>query len=144
MPTSTRNRLADTVWADLTRIVLDNKDTWRRAAVAAAGLPFSRIRILLRLARNPMTVKEVALAATIDAPAATVAVNDLEDRGLVVREVDPNNRRSKLVSLTDAGRALVDTVKAIDDPAPTALAGLADDDLANLAELVAKIMAADS
>lgn len=144
MPTSTRNRLADTVWADLTRIVLDNKDTWRRAAVAAAGLPFSRIRILLRLARNPMTVKEVALAATIDAPAATVAVNDLENRGLVVREVDPNNRRSKLVSLTDAGRALVDTVKAIDDPAPTALAGLADDDLANLAELVAKIMAADS
>ena len=144
MPTPARNGLADKVWADLTRIVLDNKDTWRRAAVAAAGLPFSRIRILLRLARNPMTVKEVALAATIDAPAATVAVNDLEDRGLVVREVDPNNRRSKLVSLTDAGRALVDTVKAIDDPAPTALAGLADDDLANLAELVAKIMAADS
>lgn len=144
MPTSTRNRLADTVWADLTRIVLDNKDTWRRAAVAAAGLPFSRIRILLRLARNPMTVKEVALAATIDAPAATVAVNDLEDRGLVVREVDPNNRRSKLVSLTDAGRALVDTVRAIDDPAPAALAGLADDDLAALAALVAKIMAAES
>ncbi len=144
MPTSTRNRLADKVWADLTRIVLDNQDTWRRAAVAAAGLPFSRIRILLRLARNPMTVKEVALAATIDAPAATVAVNDLEDRGLVLREVDPNNRRSKLVSLTDAGRALVDTVKAIDDPAPTALTGLADDDLANLAVLVAKIMAAES
>ncbi|MFN8226531.1 MAG: MarR family transcriptional regulator [Mycobacterium sp.] len=144
MPTSTRNRLADTVWADLTRIVLDNKDTWRRAAVAAAGLPFSRIRILLRLARNPMTVKEVALAATIDAPAATVAVNDLEDRGLVVREVDPNNRRSKLVSLTDAGRALVNTVRAIDDPAPAALAGLADDDLAVLAALVAKIMAAES
>ncbi len=144
MPTSTRNRLADTVWADLTRIVLDNKDTWRRAAVAAAGLPFSRIRILLRLARNPMTVKEVALAATIDAPAATVAVNDLENRGLVVREVDPNNRRSKLVSLTDAGRALVDTVRAIDDPAPAALAGLADDDLAALAALVAKIMAAES
>ena len=43
-------------------------------------------------------------AATIDAPAATVAVNDLEDRGLVVRETDPTNRRCKVVSLTDAGR----------------------------------------
>ena len=44
----------------------------------------------------PMTVKEVAEAATMDAPAATVAVNDLEERGLVVRETDPTNRRSKL------------------------------------------------
>ena len=58
-----------------------------------------------------MTVKEVAAAATIDAPAATVAVNDLEERGLVVRETDPTNRRSKLVSLTDAGRDVVATVE---------------------------------
>ena len=143
MPTSTRNRLADKVWLDLSRIVLDNNDTWRRAAVAVSELPFSRIRILLRLARNPMTVKEVALASTIDAPAATVAVNDLEDRGLVVREVDPNNRRCKLVSLTESGRALVAKVKAIDDPAPAALAGLPDDDLAMLAALVAKIMSGE-
>lgn len=143
MSTSARSGLADKVWLDLSRIVLDNKDTWRRAAVAETGLPFSRIRILLRLGRNPMTVKEVALAATIDAPAATVAVNDLEDRGLVVREVDPGNRRSKLVSLTDAGRALVTKVKAIDDPAPAALAGLDDDDLAALAALVAKIVASE-
>ena len=133
MPTPARNHLADQIWLDLTRVVLDNKDTWRRAAVAEAGLPFSRIRILMRLARNPMTVKQVAAAATIDAPAATVAVNDLEDRGLVLRQTDPNNRRSKLVSLTDAGYGVVDRVKAIDDPAPDALAALGDDDLATLA-----------
>jgi hypothetical protein len=35
-----------------------------------------------------MTVKQVAAAATMDAPAATVAVNDLEERGLV-RADDP-------------------------------------------------------
>ena len=51
-----------------------------------------------------MSVKELARAATIDAPAATVAVNDLEERGLVVREVDPTNRRCKIVSLTEAGQ----------------------------------------
>jgi len=135
-----RNRLADQVWLDLSRIVLDNKDTWRRAAVAEAGLPFSRIRILLRLARNPMTVKEVALAATIDAPAATVAVNDLEGRGLAVRNIDPGNRRSKVVSLTEAGRALVGRMTAIDDPAPAVLSGLDDDDLAVLAAIVAKMV----
>ena len=118
---SARNHMADKVWRDLTRLVLDNKDTWRRTAVAETGLPFSRIRILLRLARSPMTVKEVASAATMDAPAATVAVNDLEDRGLVVREIRPNNRRSKTVSLTAPGRELVAMVEAIEDPAPESL-----------------------
>ena len=137
---SARNHMADKVWRDLTRLVLDNKDTWRRTAVAETGLPFSRIRILLRLARSPMTVKEVASAATIDAPAATVAVNDLEDRGLVVRETDPNNRRSKLVSLTDAGRDLVATVKAIDDPAPESLLALSDDEVAALAAIITKVV----
>jgi DNA-binding MarR family transcriptional regulator len=118
---------------------MDNKDEWRRAVVAETGLPFSRVRILLRLANRPLTVKEVAAAATIDAPAATVAVNDLVVRGLVVREVDPGNRRCKLVSLTPAGRKLVAAVRAIDDPAPAAVADLTDEDLVALREIIAKI-----
>ncbi|MDT5013649.1 MAG: hypothetical protein QOH57_5266 [Mycobacterium sp.] len=134
-----RKPLADKVWQGLTRLVMDNKDEWRRAVVAETGLPFSRVRILLRLANRPLTVKEVAAAATIDAPAATVAVNDLVVRGLVVREVDPGNRRCKLVSLTPAGRKLVAAVRAIDDPAPAAVADLTDEDLVALREIIAKI-----
>lgn len=135
----TRNRLADTVWHGLTRLVMDNKDTWRRAVVAETGLPFSRIRILMRLAGEPLTVKQVAAAATIDAPAATVAVNDLEDRGLAVREIDPTNRRSKLVSLTPAGRSIVAAVRAIDDPAPAVVAELNDEDLIALQKILDKV-----
>ncbi|HEX5142807.1 MAG TPA: MarR family transcriptional regulator [Mycobacterium sp.] len=138
MPTSTRDR-ADKVWQDLSRIVMDNKDTWRRSVVAETGLPFSRIRILLRLSGNAMTVREVADAATIDAPAATVAVNDLTARGLVVREVDPNNRRCKQVSLTQAGRELVAAVRAIDDPAPPMLNALTDDELSTLQAILGKL-----
>src|SRR5580692_2482305 len=114
----TRNQLADDVWRDLLRFVFDNRDSWRRAVVDQSGLPFSRIRILRRLAQKPLTVKGVAHSATIDAPAATVAVNDLEERGLVVREVDPTNRRCKLVSLTEAGHAVVAGIDSTDDPAP--------------------------
>ena len=99
------------------------------------------IRILLRLARQPMTVKQVAQAASIDAPAATVAVNDLEDRGLVVRQTDPANRRCKSVSLTDAGRAVVTKIEGIDDPAPDALAGLDGDELKALRAIIAKLAA---
>ncbi|WP_059016887.1 MarR family transcriptional regulator [Mycobacterium sp. M26] len=134
------NPLADEVWRALSTLVLDNKDAWRRAAVERTGLPFSRIRILKRLAKRPMTVKQVAEMATIDAPAATVAVNDLEERGLVTREVDPQNRRCKLVSLTDAGRQMIAVVDATEDPAPGGLAALGDDDLAALQAILARVV----
>ncbi len=134
-----RNRLADEVWAAMSALVHENRDGWRRAVVEQTGLPFSRVRIIKRLSRQPMTVKQVAEAATIDAPAATVAVNDLEERGLVVREIDPDNRRCKLVSLTKAGRAVVATINAIDDPAPEAMAALDDADLHRLAAIIAKL-----
>lgn len=131
--------LADRVWHDLAAVVHDNRDGWKRAVVEQSGLPFSRIRILQRLRRAPLTVKQIAAAATVDAPAATVAVNDLEDRGLVVRQIDPSNRRCKIVSLTDAGRATVAAIDAVHDPAPDALAGLDDDELATLHSIVAKL-----
>jgi DNA-binding MarR family transcriptional regulator len=134
-----RNRLADEVWRAMAAAVIDNRDAWKRAVIAETGLPFSRIRILRRLARRPMTVKQVAHAATIDAPAATVAVNDLEERGLVLRETDPTNRRCKVVSLTDAGREMVLAIDAVDDPAPNALAALDDGELKALRAIVDKL-----
>lgn len=133
------NPLADEVWRTMAALVVDNRDSWKRAAVEQAGLPFSRIRILKRLDRRPMSVKQVAHAAAIDAPAATVAVNDLEERGLVVRETDPTNRRCKVVSLTDAGRDMVRRIDAIHDPAPDVLAALDDDDLAALQQLLHRL-----
>ena len=133
------SRLADDVWRAMASVVIDNRDSWKRAVVERSGLPFSRIRVLRRLARGPMTVKQVAAAATMDAPAATVAVNDLEDRGLVVRTPEPTNRRCKVVSLTDAGRDLVGVINAIDDPAPDALTALDDPELKQLRALLAKI-----
>ena len=132
------NPLADQVWRTMSSLVLDNKDQWRRAAVERTGLSFSRIRILRRLARQPLTVKEVAEAATIDAPAATVAVNDLEERGLVVREPHPDNRRCKLVSLTAAGRDVITILDETDDPAPDALARLDAQDLQALQTILAR------
>jgi DNA-binding MarR family transcriptional regulator len=133
------NPLADDVWRALSSLVIDNRDSWKRAVVERTGLPFSRIRILRRLARRPMTVKQIAQAATIDAPAATVAVNDLEARGLVIRETDPSNRRCKVVSLTDAGRDMVHTISSTDDPAPDFLSGLGEADLKELAIILEKL-----
>lgn len=131
--------MADQAWRQMAAFVIDNKDSWRRAVVERTGLPFSRIRILRRLARSSMTVKEIAEAATIDAPAATVAVNDLEARGLVVRRSDPDNRRCKVVSLTDAGREVVALADDVDDPAPDALAALGDEELTVLLSMMRRV-----
>ena len=133
------NHLADDVWRALASLVIDNRDGWRRAVVEQTGLPFSRIRILNRLSRRPMTVKQVAHATAMDAPATTVAVNDLEDRGLVVRETDPTNRRCKVVSLTDAGREMVQQIDTTDDPAPNVLGELDNAELKQLRSILTKL-----
>ena len=133
------NPLADEVWRSMAAVVIDNRDSWKRTVVERSGLPFSRIRILKRLSRGSMSVKELAHAATIDAPAATVAVNDLEDRGLVVREIDPANRRCKIVSLTEAGQAMVHEIDAITDPAPESLAALDDTELETLKAILVRV-----
>ena len=135
------NSLADDVWGAMASLVMDNRGSWKRAAVEQSGLSYSRVRILKRLSRRSMSVKELAHAATIDAPAATVAVNDLEDRGLVLRQIDPTNRRSKLVSLTVGGHAMVREIDAINDPAPDTLTRLDATELASLMAILERLAA---
>ncbi|WP_040863028.1 MarR family winged helix-turn-helix transcriptional regulator [Nocardia niigatensis] len=129
----------DVVWRQLTHLVMDTRDGWKRAVVERTGMPFSRIRILRRLLPGPLTAKELARAATMDAPATTVVVNDLEERGLVIREIDPANRRCKLISLTRAGQEVLAEALATPDPAPAELAALNPADLRALHELLRKL-----
>ncbi len=132
---------ANQVWRVMAAVVFDNRDAWKRDVIETSGLPFSRIRVLRRLAKRPMTAKEIAEAATMDAPATSVAVNDLEDRGLVVREAHPSNRRCKVISLIDEGRSVVASIEGVDDPAPAPFSALSPEELraldANLAKLSA-------
>lgn len=133
------DKLADQVWRLMASLVINNHDTWKRAVVERTGLPFSRIRILSRLGRQPLSVKQIAEAATIDAPAATVAVNDLAERGLVVRETDPANRRCKIVTLTPAGSEMLAVIDTVEDPAPPAVRNLDHAELAALHAILQKM-----
>ena len=73
------NPLADDVWRAMASVVLDNRDSWKRAVVERTGSAVQPDPDTQPAGPRPMTVKQVAHAATIDAPAATVAVNDLEE-----------------------------------------------------------------
>lgn len=130
------SRAADRVWNALVTAVMDTREDWRRRVVEATGLPFSRIRALKRVAERPLALNELARSMTVDAPAATVTVNDLVKRGLAVRTQHPTNGRIKLVSITPAGRALVARVKAVVEHAPASFAGLSAKELDALARAI--------
>ena len=89
--------------------------TLQALAVRLAGLdlPASEINVLANLAgHDPLTVGALA-AATATRPTTLTSVLDrLVRRGYVVREVDPADRRSFLVSLTTAGQRAAGTVSA--------------------------------
>lgn len=130
---------ADHIWQMMVSLVWETRGEWRRKVSDATGLPFSRVRILWRLLNAPMTLTQLAVS-TSDAPAATVAVNDLEERGLVERNPHPENRRAKLVSLTPAGRQLVELARrTVRDDAPPAIQQLSKTDLAHLRRILERV-----
>jgi DNA-binding MarR family transcriptional regulator len=122
----------DGVWRSIVALVMDTRGDWRRKVSEATGLPFTRTRALRRLGAGPLTLRALAESLGTDAPAATVAVNDLERRGLVTRVEHPEDRRAKLVSLTAAGRATLRAERNVSDRAPEALASLSREDVKTL------------
>jgi DNA-binding MarR family transcriptional regulator len=56
---------------------------------------------------GPLTPSEVAVRERIQRPTVTRVLARLEERGLIERMADPQDRRSSLVTTTAAGRALL-------------------------------------
>jgi DNA-binding MarR family transcriptional regulator len=130
---------ADRVWQMLVALVMDSRGDWRRKVTELTGMPFSRWRALKRLADAPLSLRDLAELMNTDAPATTVAVNDLERRGLVERRPHPDNARAKLVSITPAGKRVMDSTRSIADHAPPALSELPRADLAELGRILKAI-----
>lgn len=110
---------------DLAKILRRNEND----ALEALGLKMWEYDVLSALRRQGepfrMPATELARESLLSSGAMTNRIDRLEDRGLVEREPDPDDRRGVLVELTEAGRALVD--EAIE-----ARLGVANAQLANL------------
>ena len=122
------------VWLLMTDVVLDN--TLRREVSDALGMSFGRTRAIRRLARRPMSMRELAEAMGIDPPNATVLVSDLEAQGLVRRKPHPTDGRAKVVEATRKGKALARKADAILATPPEALTELGADDLKTLRRIL--------
>lgn len=107
----------------------------------------ARLRLLdaLRLAETSdrrMGISELAEVIGVDQPRASRLVNEAAERGLVTRRADEKDARRSVVTLTDAGRAMLTTTRenrrsAVSD----ALAGFTDEETTAFAALLTRFVA---
>jgi DNA-binding MarR family transcriptional regulator len=92
-----------TLAADLEAALVE---LWTELLQQADGdLSRTSASVLNMLSERPCRITELATAQAVAQPTMTVAVQRLEQRGLVVRERATDDRRATNVVITDAGRA---------------------------------------
>ena len=134
MTTETAGR----AWQAMRSLVLEQHD--RRAEVCQAlDMSFIKIKALYKVARGPMTMRELTDALATDKPYTTLVVDFLEDRGLVERTRHPEDRRCKIVTVTAKGAAEAAKATAILNAPPEPFLALPADDLAELDRILAKL-----
>jgi DNA-binding MarR family transcriptional regulator len=82
---------------------------------ANAGLKAGQFQVLAELrARDPlaMTVSDLARAVILTSGAMTPLLDQLDERGLIHRQTDPEDRRARRITITEKGRSLI--IRALD------------------------------
>jgi len=105
------------------------------------GAP-ARMRLLdaVAAASHPLSVSEAAEAIGVDQPRASRLIQQAVELGLARREPDPADARRARVALTDAGEALVRSVRGSQrDAVRAALEGFTPQERSELARLLAKL-----
>ena len=84
----------------------------------------------LAFSNGPVATLELSRRMAVQWPTLVRTLNLLEAEGLIRREIDPGDRRARLVSITSAGRQLVAEIQATLDPARSRmLAGFEQEEL---------------
>ncbi len=75
-------------------------------SIEPSGLGKSDFAVLeVLLSKGPQKVNDIGRRIDLTSGSITTAIDRLEERGLVVRELDDADRRTRVVRLTPAGRA---------------------------------------
>lgn len=120
---------------------------WRRAVdreLQPHGLTEATWLPLLHVSRSrkPMHQKDLAASLSLDRSSVVRLLDNLETLGLVERR-EGEDRRSKAIHLTEVGKQLVEKVEGIaQDVRERALAGLDDEDIENVLDVLERVCAA--
>jgi DNA-binding MarR family transcriptional regulator len=121
---------------------LSSPRTWRQLA-AATDVDLDRARYLvLRAVAESEPVRTTALAEQVGVDPSTMSrhVSILEQAGLVERTADPDDGRAQTLSLTSAGRTVMEKVRAArHDLITDVLGDWEDRDRSQLASLLGRL-----
>jgi len=109
------------------------------------GQPRARWQTLSALAFSdgPIATIELAERMAVQWPTLVRTLNELEHEGLIERRINPEDKRSRLVTITPAGLAVFVEVKRVLDPTRGAiLSGFATEDLKAAELLLERFFAA--
>ena len=114
------------------------------SALADLSLSAAEINALANLAdRGALNVRELSAETGTRATTLTGVLDRLENRGYLTRELDPTDRRSFRLPLTEAGRAVAGRVRvAVTDLELDAAARLSETQIAGFHAVVAALQAA--
>lgn len=85
---------------------------------------------VLVFSEGPLATVELSHRMAVQWPTLVRILNELEADGLITREVNPDDRRSRMIAPTAAGRAVFAQVRQILDPTRAELlAGFEEDEL---------------
>jgi DNA-binding MarR family transcriptional regulator len=130
------------VWA-LLQAFMDahsTKEKLRERVGQVVGTGRGKVRVLMQLENESLSLGDIAAALQVDRPYATVLVNQLEEIGLVERTPNATDRRRKVVALTAAGRRAMREARDVLTTPPAELTALDRADLRRLGTVLAKLV----
>ncbi len=103
---------------------------------------FEALRLLAFTRTGSLPMGKMGERLMVHPAAVTNAISKLEQRGLVTRQMSPQDRRVVLASVTPAGRALVDEATTALNQADFGLPGLSRDQATAIAAALSVVRAA--
>jgi DNA-binding MarR family transcriptional regulator len=139
-PTS---ELADTIIADF-RATMTQLKCASSERLLREGVSMAQVHIMYTVQRNgEMTMSQLADVLNVSDSNATGLVDRMEERGFVVRDRVPEDRRVVVVRTTEAGRRLLSEVDALSDEILRSVLGRLDQNqLLGVGQAVADLRAA--
>jgi DNA-binding MarR family transcriptional regulator len=117
----------------------------RMAVMSELGLSFQQSMALMRLEPDePLPMSALASALHCDNSNVTGIVDRMEAAGLVERRASESDRRVKAVALTPLGESLRVQVERRAGQPPPAIAGLAEEDAAQLRDILQRALDAEA
>jgi len=109
----------------------------------AAELTLAQVRVLRRLAKEPRSLGQLGADLVLAPPSMTRLVDRLEERGLIERRRDDEDRRKVLATITPEGRRMVSAIPFLEGtPIRTAVDGMTVADRERIAAAMREFNAA--